>query len=108
MTNTENNRDIDKLLSCVYHDNKISNLEFQILRDFADEKFDFLLNNYGKNNNLSAFQKSMDVTVQLMQQSFFDIKEKCKSDDEKKLAKEAFDAQISYIIANYERFFSNL
>ncbi|WP_174849185.1 hypothetical protein [Yersinia artesiana] len=108
MTNTEQNRNIDKLLSYIYCDNKINNVEFQMLRDYADEKFDELLNNYGENNNLSAFQKSMDVTVQLMQQSFFDIKAKCKSDEEKQLAKEAFDAQISYIIANYDRFFSNL
>ncbi|EEP94064.1 hypothetical protein yaldo0001_38380 [Yersinia aldovae ATCC 35236] len=79
-----------------------------MLRDFADDKFDFLLNSYGENNNLSAFQKSMDVTVQLMQQSFFDIKKKCKDDEDNKLAKEAFDAQISYMIANYDRFFSNL
>ncbi|AHM71783.2 hypothetical protein LC20_00527 [Yersinia hibernica] len=79
-----------------------------MLRDFADEKFDYLLDNYGKNNNLSAFQKSMDVAVQLMQQSFFDIKAKCKNEEEKQLAKEAFDAQIAYIIANYDRFFSNL
>ncbi|WP_235942422.1 hypothetical protein, partial [Yersinia thracica] len=82
--------------------------EFQILRDFADEKFDLLLNKLNKNNNLSAFQKSADVTVQLMQQSFFDVKEKCQNEEDKKLAKEAFVAQIVYIIANYNRFFTNL
>ncbi|AKP33345.1 hypothetical protein [Yersinia aleksiciae] len=108
MSNTESSRNIDSLLKSIYSDCKINNLEFQLLRDFADEKFDLLLENYGENNNLSAFQKSMDVTVQLMQQSFFDIKKQCENDDEKKIAKEAFDSQMAYIIANYERFFSNL
>ncbi|AJJ63622.1 hypothetical protein [Yersinia aldovae] len=108
MSHSVSNRDINELLSNIYHDNKINNIEFQKLRDFADGKFDFLLNSYGENNNLSALQKSMDVTVQLMQQSFFDIKKKCKNDEDNKLAKEAFDAQISYMIANYDRLFSNL
>ncbi|CNH89421.1 Uncharacterised protein [Yersinia aldovae] len=108
MSHSISNRNIEELLSSIYHDNKINNIEFQTLRDFADDKFDLLLNSHGENNNLSAFQKSMDVTVQLMQQSFFDIKKKCKNDEDKQLAKEAFDAQISYMIANYDRFFSNL
>ncbi len=43
-----------------------------------------------------------------MQQSFFDIKEKCPNEEEKKAIKEAFVAQIVYIIANYNRFFTNL
>lgn len=108
MIHSENNREINVLLSDIYRDNQINNIEFEMLRDFADEKFDLLLENYGGNNSLSAFQKSMDVSVQLMQQSFFDIKKKCKDETEKQMAKEAFDAQIAYIIANYERFFSNL
>lgn len=108
MSHSEHNRDINVLLNNIYRDNKINNLEFQMLRDFADEKFDLLLEAYGENNNLSAFQKSIDVSVQLMQQSYFDIKNRCKDETEKQMAKEAFDAQIAYIIANYERFFSNL
>ncbi|WP_145562284.1 hypothetical protein [Yersinia canariae] len=108
MHNSETNRDIKTLLSAFYCDNRISNEEVQILRDFADERFDLLLNEFGKNNNLSAFQKSADVTVQLMQQSFFDLKKKCKDEEESKIIKEAFVAQIAYIIANYNRFFTNI
>ncbi|MDN0107906.1 hypothetical protein RF657_05795 [Yersinia rochesterensis] len=108
MHDSEINRDIKTLLNVFYCDNKINNEEFQILRDFADQKFDLLLDKFNKNNNLSAFQKSADVTVQLMQQSFFDVKEKCQNEEDKKLAQEAFVAQIVYIIANYNRFFTNL
>ncbi|WP_145518721.1 hypothetical protein [Yersinia bercovieri] len=108
MHNSETNRDIKTLLNAFYRDNRISNEECQILRDFADERFNAVLNKFGKNNNLSAFQKSTDITTQLMQQSFFDIKEKCPNEEEKKAIKEAFVAQIVYIIANYNRFFTNL
>lgn len=108
MHDSEINRDIKTLLNTFYCDSKISNDELQMLRDFADERFDLLLNKFNGNNNLSAFQKSTDVTVQLMQQSFFDVKEKCQSEEDKKIIKEAFVAQIVYIIANYNRFFTNI
>ncbi|WP_392433115.1 hypothetical protein ACF3VQ_01615 [Yersinia sp. HM-2024] len=108
MHDSEINRDIKTLLNAFYRDNRISNEELQILRDFADERFDLLLSEFGENNSLSAFQKSTDVTVQLMQQSFFDIKKKCNNQEEKIIIKEAFVAQIVYIIANYNRFFTNI
>ncbi|HEN3571027.1 TPA: hypothetical protein U5E37_004081 [Yersinia enterocolitica] len=108
MHDAEINRDIRTLLNEFYCDNRINNEELQILRDFADERFDLLLSEFGENNSLSAFQKSTDVTVQLMQQSFFDIKKKCNDQEDKKVIKEAFVAQLVYIIANYNRFFANI
>ncbi|HDV5953707.1 TPA: hypothetical protein RJI64_003362 [Yersinia enterocolitica] len=108
MHDAEINRDIKTLLNEFYCNNRINNEELQILRDFADERFDLLLSELGENNSLSAFQKSTDVTVQLMQQSFFDIKKKCNDQEDKKVIKEAFVAKIVYIIANYNRFFANI
>lgn len=87
MHDAEINRDIKTLLNEFYCDNRINNEELQMLRDFADEKFDLLLSEFGENNSLSAFQKSTDVTVQLMQQSFFDIKRNAMIKKTRKLSK---------------------
>ena len=103
-----NNTEINHLVDFIYQDARITNAEFQMIRDEADTRFDTLLENYGKNNSLSAFQKSADVTVQLMQESFFILKKKAETPEQKDEIKAAFNAQISYIIACYNRFFDSL
>lgn len=102
------NNNIENVTDFIYKDTKINNAEFQKIRDDADDKFDALLEKYGKNNNLSAFQKSADVTVQLMQESFFLLKKKVTTPEQKEEVKDAFNAQINYIVACYNRFFDSL
>lgn len=43
-----------------------------------------------------------------MQNAFFDIKKKEGSEEGKREVKEAFEFQIAYLVANYNRFFSLL
>ncbi|GAA0353762.1 hypothetical protein L9H26_17175 [Morganella psychrotolerans] len=102
------NNNIENVTDFIYKDAKINNEEFQKIRDEADEKFDVLLEKYGKNNCLSAFQKSADVTVQLMQESFFLLKKKVTTPEQKTEVKDAFNAQMNYIVACYNRFFDSL
>lgn len=101
-------KDFIDFIDFIYEDNKVSNVELQFIRDVADEKIEMLFERFGENNNLSAFQKSMDVSVQLMQNAFFDIKKKEGTEDGKREVKEAFEFQIAYLVANYNRFFSLL
>ena len=102
------NNNIENVTDFIYKDTKINNAEFQKIRDDADDKFDVLLKKYGKNNSLSEFQKSADVTVQLMQESFFLLKKKVTTPEKKEEIKDAFNAQINYIVACYNRFFDSL
>ncbi|OBU09724.1 hypothetical protein [Morganella psychrotolerans] len=105
------NNEIKYLIDFIYKDGHITNTEFQMIRDEADKKFDSLLEQYGKNNSLSAFQKSADVTVQLMQESFFIMKKKteaAETAEKKEEIKDAFNAQINYMVACYNRFFDSL
>ncbi|WP_232799004.1 hypothetical protein [Proteus sp. PR00174] len=100
--------ELKDFIDFIYEDNKVSNVELQFIRDVADEKIEMLFEQFGENNNLSAFQKSMDVSVQLMQNAFFDIKKKEGTEDGKREVKEVFEFQIAYLVANYNRFFSLL
>ena len=43
-----------------------------------------------------------------MQESFFILKKKAETPEQKDEIKDAFNAQISYIIACYNRFFDSL
>jgi len=103
---------LNRILDRIYADNKVSNIEFQALRDKADEKYSVLTKKYQGNNDISAFQKSADVTVQLMQNSFLDIKksEKLKklTEEDKATIREAFKYQIAYMVVCYDRFFDVL
>lgn len=94
-----------------YEDGKINNEELQNIRDLADLVFEKLVieaANTGKNNAITAFQKSCDVTVQLMQDSFLKLKKENLNNSQKDLVKTAFNAQLTYIKANYDRFFNSL
>lgn len=94
-----------------YKDGKINNEEIQNIRDIADLVFEKLVieaANTDKNNSITAFQKSCDVTVQLMQDSFLKLKKENLNSSQKDLIKTAFNAQLTYIKANFDRFFNSL
>ena len=88
----------------------ITMAEFMEMRDEADLKFEFVLEMFGHNNELSAFQKSCDITVQLMQNGVMEIKRKKSelTDDEKVQIKDAVLAQVDYINKATQRFVKNL
>lgn len=107
----EINDKLDKIIKRAYEDGRINNEEVQNIRDVADLVFEKIVieaANTGKNNAITAFQKSCDVTVQLMQDSFFKLKKENLNSCQKDLVKTAFNAQLTYIKANFDRFFNSL
>lgn len=43
-----NNTEINHLVDFIYQDDRITNAEFQMIRDEADKRFDAILECYGK------------------------------------------------------------
>ena len=87
----------EELLAEIFEDNKISFSEYKQIRDEADARFEKLISEFGSNNDVTAFQKSADVTVQLMQNVVLDIKKENISDVGEAIVKDAIKAQINYI-----------
>jgi len=107
----EMNDKLDKIINQAYKDDRINNEEVQNIRDIAALVFEKIVieaANTGKNNSITAFQKSCDVTVQLMQDSFLKLKKENLNSSQKDLIKTAFNAQLTYIKANFDRFFNSL
>ena len=87
----------EELMAEIFEDGKISYSEFKQIRDEADARFERLVTEFGANNDITAFQKSADVTVQLMQNSVLDAKKEKLSDLGEAIVKDAIKAQINYI-----------
>ncbi len=81
----------------ILEDNKITFSEYKKVRDEADLKFEKLISEFGSNNDMTAFQKSSDVTVQLMQNAVLDAKKEKLTDLGEAIVKDAIKAQINYI-----------
>ncbi|WP_341663038.1 hypothetical protein [Vibrio sp.] len=87
----------EELINAIMEDDTVSFSEFQLAREEADARFEVLTEEFGTNNDISAFQKSADVTVQLMQNAVIDVKKAKLSDLGEAIAKDAIKAQINYI-----------
>lgn len=87
----------DEYINEILKDNKVSFSEYKKVRDEADLKFSNLVSKIGSNNDATAFQKSTDVTVQLMQNLVLDIKKRSKSDLDETILKDAIVAQVHYL-----------
>ncbi|MCS0000684.1 hypothetical protein NB620_10440, partial [Vibrio alginolyticus] len=87
----------DEYIREILKDNKVSFSEYKRVRDEADFKFANLVLKIGANNDATAFQKSTDVTVQLMQNLVLDIKKRAKSDLDETILKDAIVAQVNYL-----------
>lgn len=98
----------EELLNDILSDNKVSFSEFKKIRDEADNRFNKLVSEFGTHNDLTAFQKSSDVTVQLMQNAVLDIKKEKLTDIGEAIAKDAIAAQLNYIILASKLFLDKL
>ena len=98
----------EELLSEILFDNKVSFSEFKQIRDEADYRFEKLIAEFGANNDLTAFQKSADVTVLLMQNAVLDAKKENLTDLGDAIVKDAISAQLNYIILASKLFLNKL
>ena len=89
--------DQKELLNEINADGHVSYSEFQTIRDKADERFDAVVEELGLHSDLAAFQKSADVTVQLLKSAALEIKGAAISDLGKSISKDAVKAQLNYI-----------
>lgn len=87
----------EELINDILADNIVSFGEFKSIRDEADDRFKKLTSEFGSNNDMTAFQKSVDVTVQLMQNTVLDIKKEKLSDVGEAIVKDAIKAQLNYL-----------
>ena len=65
---------LEEMINEIYQDGRVSVVEYRKLRDDADRRMDAVVHEFGPHNNLTAFQKAMDVVMQLMQTSIIDVK----------------------------------
>lgn len=65
---------LEQMLLEIYQDGSVSVTEYRQLRDNADERMAAVINEFGQHNNITAFQKAMDVAMQLLQLSVIDAK----------------------------------
>ena len=88
---------LEQMLLEIYKDGSASITEFQQLRDNADERMDAVIREFGLHNNITAFQKAMDVAMQLLQLSVIDAKKAKLTDIGEAIVKDALVAQVEYL-----------
>ena len=93
---------LEQMLLAIYEDGSVSVSEYQQLRDNADERIAVIIREFGQHNNITAFQKAMDVAMQLLQLSVIDAKKAKLSDTGEALVKDAIVAQVEYLRAGSE------
>ncbi|MHC8317801.1 hypothetical protein [Pseudomonas sp. LB3P31] len=92
-------KSLEEMLNEIYQDGRISFTEYRVLRDDADRRMEAVTQELGHHNNLTAFQKAMDVAMQLLQQSIIDAKKAELTDTGEALVKDAVVAQVEYLRA---------
>jgi hypothetical protein len=60
---------------------------------------DAVVREFGQHNNVTAFQKAMDVAMQLLQSAVLDAKKARLSDTGEAIVKDAVTAQVEYLRA---------
>ncbi|WLG89595.1 hypothetical protein [Pseudomonas cucumis] len=90
---------LEEMINEIYQDGRVSVVEYKKLRDDADRRMDAVVREFGQHNNLTAFQKAMDVVMQLMQTSIIDAKKAKLTDTGEAIVKDAVVAQIEYLRA---------
>jgi hypothetical protein len=90
---------LEEMINEIYQDGRVSVVEYRKLRDDADRRMDAVVREFGLHNNLTAFQKAMDVVLQLMQSSIIDAKKAKLTDTGEAIVKDAVVAQIEYLRA---------
>jgi len=65
---------LEELINEIYQDGNVSIGEYKALRDDADRRMNAVVQQFGQHNNVTAFQKAVDVAMQLLQTSVIDAK----------------------------------
>ena len=92
----------EKFLAEIYGDGKITPGEYIAARNLADEKCQAVEAELGGNNDFTAFQKSCDVTVQLMQNIAVGLKDEDITDLGRAKILDALQAQFGYLKASVD------
>ncbi|MBA2932374.1 hypothetical protein G9Q86_27910 [Pseudomonas sp. CCUG 57209] len=90
---------LETLLNEIYQDDNVSFVEYKTLRDEADRRMDAVIKEFGLHNNVTAFQKAIDVAMQLLQTSVIDAKKDKLTDTGEAIVKDAITAQVEYLRA---------
>jgi|SRR5450830_413737 len=90
---------LEHLLREMYQDDRVSFVEYEQLRDDADRRMDAVIREFGQHNNVTAFQKAMDVAMQLLQLTVIDAKKANLTDTGEAIVKDAVTAQVEYLRA---------
>ena len=92
-------KSLEALITDIYKDDNVSVTEYRTLRDDADRRMAAVINEFGLHNNVTAFQKAMDVAMQLLQTSVIDSKKARLTDTGEAIVKDALTAQVEYLRA---------
>lgn len=92
-------KSLEELITDIYKDDNVSVTEYRILRDDADRRMAAVIKDFGLHNNITAFQKSIDVAMQLLQTSVIDAKKPKLTDTGEAIVKDAVTAQVEYLRA---------
>lgn len=90
---------LETLLNEIYQDDNVSFVEYKTMRDEADRRMDAVIKEFGLHNNVTAFQKAIDVAMQLLQTSVIDAKKDKLTDTGEAIVKDAITAQVEYLRA---------
>ncbi|VVQ00267.1 hypothetical protein PS918_04089 [Pseudomonas fluorescens] len=92
-------KSLEELINEIYEDGSVSVVEYRVLRDDADRRMDAVVKEFGQHNNVTAFQKAMDVAMQLLSNAVMDAKKSGLTDTGKAIVKDAVTAQVEYLRA---------
>ncbi|WP_426216452.1 hypothetical protein [Pseudomonas sp. DWRC2-2] len=92
-------KSLEDLITDIYQDDNVSVTEYRTLRDDADRRMAAVIKEFGLHNNITAFQKSIDVAMQLLQTSVIDAKKAKLTDTGEAIVKDAVTAQVEYLRA---------
>ncbi|MHA4976268.1 hypothetical protein ACX0K2_07190 [Pseudomonas extremorientalis] len=95
-------KSLEELITDIYQDGNVSVTEYRTLRDDADRRMDAVIKEFGLHNNVTAFQKSIDVAMQLLQTTVVDAKKARLTDTGEAIVKDAVSAQVEYLRAGSE------
>lgn len=90
---------LEELINDIYQDGNVSVVEYRALRDDADRRMDAVVREFGQHNNVTAFQKAMDVAMQLLQTAVIDAKKATLTDTGEAIVRDAVTAQVEYLRA---------
>jgi hypothetical protein len=92
-------KSLEALIGEIYADGRVSIAEYMRLRDDADRRMEKVIAEFGMHNSITAFQKSMDVTMQLLQLSILQARKDTLTDTGKAAVRDAVSAQAEYLRA---------